>query len=96
VKLVMDACESLVRFHQADNMCVFRNVSHLVGGVVLASVHLFCEVKVWSAPLWADRWVSSLFGGIIFHVLLASISLAPSCESVGDVLAFLLFSFVQA
>jgi hypothetical protein len=39
---------------------------------------------------------SFLFGGIIFHVLLASISLAPSCESVGDVLAFLLFSFVQA
>jgi hypothetical protein len=30
------------------------NVSRLVGGVVLASVHLSCQVKAWYASAWAN------------------------------------------
>jgi hypothetical protein len=44
VKLALEACESLVRSLRTDNGCVFRNVPHLVGGVVSASVHLSCQV----------------------------------------------------
>jgi hypothetical protein len=36
-----------------------------------------------------------LLGGIILHVLLSSLLLAPNCEFVCDVLALLMQSFVQ-
>jgi hypothetical protein len=39
--------------------------------------------------------VISLLGGIILHVLHAFLPLAPRCESVGDVFAILMYSFVQ-
>jgi hypothetical protein len=32
------------------------NVPHLVRGVVLASIHLSCQVKARSSSVWADRW----------------------------------------
>lgn len=38
--------------------------------------------------------VVSLLGGLM-HFLLAPLPLAPSFESVGDVLALLMYSFVQ-
>jgi hypothetical protein len=41
-------------FPRADNGCVVRNVPHLIGGVVSASVHLSHQAKAWSAPLRAD------------------------------------------
>jgi hypothetical protein len=41
-----------------------------------------------------DVGVTSLLGGIILHVLLARLSLAPRCESVSDMLALLMYSFV--
>jgi hypothetical protein len=39
--------------------------------------------------------VISLLGGIILHVFLVRLPLVPRCESVGDVLALLMYSFVQ-
>jgi hypothetical protein len=36
----------------------------------------------------------SLLGGIILHVRLACLPLAPRCKSVGDVLMLLMCSFV--
>jgi hypothetical protein len=39
--------------------------------------------------------VISLLVDIIFHVLLVCVPLASRCESVGDMLALLMYSFVQ-
>jgi hypothetical protein len=39
--------------------------------------------------------VVSLLGGIILHVLLTRLLLAPRCEFVGDMLALLMYSFIK-
>jgi hypothetical protein len=39
--------------------------------------------------------VTSLLGGIILHVFLTRLLLAPRCEFVSDVLSLLMYSFVK-
>jgi hypothetical protein len=96
MKLVLDAYENLVRIlrAEADNWCVFRNVLHLVEGVVSTSLKLLCQVKVWSAPSWADRcWRRFPLWRPHLACPSSSSPSASMCESIGDVLVALVVGF---
>jgi hypothetical protein len=97
VRLAPEVCESLVCSLRTDNGCVLRNVPTSLEALSRPpSICLArCKLGLLRRGQTDDGGVDvvPLLGGIILHVLHALLPLVLRCESVGDVLALLMFSF---